>query len=417
MKSIISLVLTLILCCVNVNIVRADEITDSQKQLNDVQESINDKKEKLDGVNQEKTTVEKSLGDLGEKMKNSSATLTLLNGKIFELGSQLGETEKLATQNETSLQEQNELLKKRIRAIYINGNKKYLNILLSSTSISDFVGRVDSLIRIIEFDKDLITNIEAQKKVLEIQKSEIEKKKQETTVLKQQADVKLMEIQNTTDEKNNLMTELVKDKVAYERAIQEEEDESNAITAMIILNQKRKQEAAKKLAETRMLEEKKKQEEAKKLADSKKPQSSNSNTVITVNSSTIGRLYDVTGKPAIVTSPYGWRIHPVLGTKKLHTGMDLGVWTGTSIYSLADGEVIYSGWMSGYGNVIMVDHGSLISLYAHNSSLLGKVGQKVKGGQLISYSGNTGLSSGPHLHFEIRKENGETIDPKSYYVN
>jgi murein DD-endopeptidase MepM/ murein hydrolase activator NlpD len=109
-------------------------------------------------------------------------------------------------------------------------------------------------------------------------------------------------------------------------------------------------------------------------------------------------------------------VHPVLGTKRFHAGMDLGVFSGTSIYALADGEVIFSGWMSGYGNVIMVDHGSLVSLYAHNSSLIGQDGQKVKGGQLIAYSGNTGLSSGPHLHFEIRKENGETIDPAPYYV-
>lgn len=96
--------------------------------------------------------------------------------------------------------------------------------------------------------------------------------------------------------------------------------------------------------------------------------------------------------------------------------MDIGVYSGTPIYALMDGVVIYSGTMSGYGKVVIINHGSLTSLYAHNSSITAKEGQVVKGGQLISYSGNTGLSSGPHLHFEIRKSSGDTIDPMPYYV-
>lgn len=392
MKKGISLVLALTLSFASVYIVKADELTEAQKKLNNVKESINDKKEELEDINQEKKSVEKSLGDLLQKMRGASDTLTDLNSKISDLDTQVKKIEKEIAQSETSLQDQNELLKKRVRALYINGNEGYLNILLSSQSLTDFLGRIDSVIKIMEYDKNLIANIETQKKSLELQKSDIEKKKKETIALKQQANSKLKEIQNTTDEKKTIMSELVKDKAAYERAIKEEEDQSKAIASMIYQIQKRKEE------------------------EKKKQNSSGSNTVVTGNSSSIGKLYNVTGKPTYMTSPYGWRVHPVLGTKKLHAGMDLGVGIGTPIYALADGEVIYSGWMSGYGNVIMIDHGSLTSVYAHNSSLVGKAGQKVKGGQLISYSGNTGLSSGPHLHFEVRKENGETIDPKPYYV-
>ena len=274
----------------------------------------------------------------------------------------------------------------------------YLDLLLSASSFSDFIGRAESLIKIMEYDKKLIASIETHKKALEIQKTEIENKKKETTSLRQQADKKLKELQGTTNEKKNLMAELEKDKVAYERAIKEEENQSAAIATIVKAIQK------------------KKEEDRKKEEEKKKQQNGGSNTDVTESNSSIGKLYCVTGTPTYITSPYGWRIHPVLKTRKFHAGMDLGVWSGTKLYSLADGEVIYSGWMSGYGNVIMIDHGTLTSLYAHNSSLVGKVGQKVKGGQLISYSGNTGLSSGPHLHFEIRKANGETTDPKPYYV-
>jgi murein DD-endopeptidase MepM/ murein hydrolase activator NlpD len=387
-KKGISIVLAFTLCFTGVYSVKADDLTDAKKELSNIQESINDKKEELADINKEKKSVEKTLSDLEEKMKNSSANLTQLNGKISDLSSQMGELEKQIVQNEKSMKEQDELFKKRIRAMYINGNQGYLDLLLSSSSFADFIGRIDSLIKVMEYDKNLMASIGDHKKTLEIQKVEVEKKKQETAALRQQADGKLKELQSTTNEKKTLMSELEKDKVAYEKAIKEEENQSAAIASMIKAIQKKKEEE-------------------------KNQQSGNSSG----SNSSIGKLYCVTGTSNYrITSPYGWRIHPVLGIKKFHAGMDIGVSTGTKLYSLADGEVVYSGWMSGYGYVIMIDHGSLTSIYAHNSSLVGKVGQKVKGGQLISYSGNTGLSSGPHLHFEIRKANGETIDPNPYYV-
>jgi murein DD-endopeptidase MepM/ murein hydrolase activator NlpD len=391
-KKGISIVLAFTLCFTGVYSAKADDLTNAKKELSNIQESINDKKEELADINKEKKSVEKTLSELEEKMKSSSANLTQLNGKISDLSSQMGELEKQIVQNEKSMKEQDELFKKRIRAIYINGNQGYLDLLLNSSSFADFIGRIDSLIKVMEYDRNLLDSIENNKRALEVQKVEIEKNKQETAALRQQADGKLKELQGTTNEKKTLMSELEKDKVAYEKAIKEEENQSAAIAAMVKAIQKKKDD------------------------EKKQQQNGSSNTVVNGSSSSIGKLYCVTGTPTYITSPYGWRIHPVLKTKKFHAGMDIGVWTGTKIYSLADGEVVYSGWMSGYGNVIMVDHGSLISLYAHNSSLVGKVGQKVKGGQLISYSGSTGLSSGPHLHFEIRKANGETTDPKPYYV-
>lgn len=392
MKKGVSLALALILSVAGVYSAKADELTEAQKKLNNIQGSISDKKDALDDINKQKSSVEKNLADLEDKMRVSSSTLTELNGRISDLSSQIGELEKLISENETTLQEQNELFKKRARAIYINGNEGYLDLLLNSKSFSDFLGRVEALMKVIEYDKKLMESIENNKNSLQLEKREIENKKKETTSLKQQADGKLKELQSASNEKKSLMAGLEKDKAAYERAIKEEEDQSKAIAVMIKAIQKKKEE------------------------DKKKQQAGKTGTVLTGTNSSIGKLYCVTGKPTYVTSPYGWRVHPVLGTKKFHAGMDLGVWTGTPVYALADGEVIYSGWMSGYGYVVMIDHGSLTSVYGHNSSLVARVGEKVKGGQLISYSGNTGLSNGPHLHFEMRKENGDTTDPAPYYV-
>jgi len=231
------------------------------------------------------------------------------------------------------------------------------------------------------------------KKLWKLKKLNCKRKKASTSALKQQADVKLNDLQAVSDKKKDIMAELTKNKAAYEQMIDEEEQQSKAIAAMVKQIQKKKSE-----------EQKTKPSGQTNQSNNSNKGGTSSNTSNTTNntnnnsgsgsSSSIGKLYCVTGKKTYITSPYGWRVHPVLGTKRFHAGIDIGVFSGTSIYALTDGEVIYSGWMSGYGNVVMIEHGSLTSVYGHNSSLVVKVGQKVKGGQLISYSGNTGLSSG-----------------------
>lgn len=116
-----------------------------------------------------------------------------------------------------------------------------------------------------------------------------------------------------------------------------------------------------------------------------------------------------------LTSDYGMRIHPITGKRKMHTGIDIGGNpTGTPVLASADGIVITSGWISGYGYTVIVDHGNNVStLYAHNSKLVAKVGQVVERGQTIAKVGSTGNSTGPHIHFEVRV-NGKTTDPKEW---
>ena len=122
-------------------------------------------------------------------------------------------------------------------------------------------------------------------------------------------------------------------------------------------------------------------------------------------------IYPVNGP---ITSPFGWRIHPILGYKKFHTGVDFGVGYGTPIRAADSGTVIYATWMGGYGNVIIVDHGDgLSTLYAHQSSLAVGTGARVTRGQTVGYVGSTGFSTGPHLHFEVRV-NGNPVDPMGY---
>lgn len=116
----------------------------------------------------------------------------------------------------------------------------------------------------------------------------------------------------------------------------------------------------------------------------------------------------------VITSPYGYRVHPIFGTTIYHSGMDIGVDYGTPIHAADSGTVIYSGWISGYGNAVIIDHGGGVqTLYGHNQSLNVSEGESVAKGSVIAYAGSTGNSTGPHCHFEVRV-NGEPADPMAY---
>lgn len=115
-----------------------------------------------------------------------------------------------------------------------------------------------------------------------------------------------------------------------------------------------------------------------------------------------------------ITSEYGWRTHPIYGTQKFHSGLDIGGEYGLPIQAAAAGTVIYADWMSGYGNTVMIDHGGgVVTLYGHNESLNVQVGQLVGQGQIIAMCGSTGNSTGPHCHFEV-EVNGDVVDPNIF---
>ena len=115
-----------------------------------------------------------------------------------------------------------------------------------------------------------------------------------------------------------------------------------------------------------------------------------------------------------ITSPFGYRTHPIFGTTIYHSGIDIGVDYNTPIHAADGGTVILAGWCGGYGNAVIIDHGNgLQTLYGHNTSVAVSEGQTVSQGQVIAYSGSTGYSTGPHCHFEVRR-NGEAVDPMGY---
>jgi len=135
--------------------------------------------------------------------------------------------------------------------------------------------------------------------------------------------------------------------------------------------------------------------------------------VKTVKSTTATKpsLWPVSGD---ITSGFGWRDSPWGGGIEFHQGIDIANYMETPIVATADGEVVQSGWSEGYGNIVQIDHGNgITTIYGHNSSIIVSVGKSVKKGQVISYMGSTGRSTGPHLHYEVRV-NGTAVDPLSF---
>ena len=115
-----------------------------------------------------------------------------------------------------------------------------------------------------------------------------------------------------------------------------------------------------------------------------------------------------------ITSPFGWRTHPIFGSQRFHSGLDIGGDYGMPIHAAKAGVVSHAGWIGGYGNTVMIDHGGgIVTLYGHNQSLNVSVGQQVSQGQVIAFCGSTGNSTGPHCHFEVRL-NGEPVSPYDY---
>ena len=124
-----------------------------------------------------------------------------------------------------------------------------------------------------------------------------------------------------------------------------------------------------------------------------------------------GMIWPISGP---ITSEFGWRTHPIFGSARFHSGIDIGGDYGLPIHAAAGGVVIEAGWIGGYGNTIMIEHGSgIVTLYGHNESLAVGVGQQVNQGDVIAYCGSTGISTGPHCHIEVRV-GGEPVSPWDY---
>lgn len=381
-KRWVSLGLTACLIFSSISIAYADDLSDKQNQLKGVKGNISGLKSKISGVKQQKESIYSQISKLESQIHTVEGELENINNQIASTNKSISTTSKALDKAIEDLCEYKDLYGQRLRAMYMSGTSGYLEIILSAQSFSDFVSRVDIVKRIMDHDSNILINMKKKQENIEAQKAKLEDQKDKLVGLQQQSASKKTQLSVASRQNKDLYAKLNSDQKELENALDEQINESKEIEADI-----RAIMAAMK------------------------------NSDIEYKGGRHAILYNSeAGRTIRCTSPFGMRWHPTLHVYKLHTGMDFGVPSGTPVHAMADGEVIIAKYSSGYGNYIVINHGSGIStLYAHNSRLLVSVGDKVKGGQVISKSGNTGYSTGPHCHFEVRKD-GTPIDPAPYAI-
>ena len=359
----------------------ADELNTKTNQLNNVKNNVNNIKGKINSVKSEKKDVLGDIDQIQGQINSTTSQIDNINGKIQSTQQSIQTEEKALLAATDDFNEEKDLYRDRVRALYMNGPSGYIEILLTSKSFSDFISRADSINMVIDFDKKLLKTMKEKQDTIQNKKAELEKVSSSLTNLNSQLASRQNELNNENSKKKSYYAQLDKNQDQLEKMLEAEEQEAKALQ-----NQIRSIQA--------------------KL---------NHNVKYSGSKTGILRVSDIGYVPKI-TSPFGMRFHPILKKYIMHYGIDIGVPSGTPVYSMADGVVIIAGYENGYGNVVVIDHGSgLTTLYAHNSRLLVSKGERVTKGQMISKSGSTGYATGPHLHFEVAI-NGTQINPEPYLI-
>ena len=381
-----------VLCGTPAYIMAEDE--DLTNQLDSIQQQVNQQ-------NAAKADAETVIGSVSEQLRQIEEQLRQATAELGTIKEQRVAVENDITLNERQLAEAQKRLEgresvfyKRVRDIYINGRLSYLDVVIGSKDFSDFANRLEVLKRIIDSDITLINEIKKERADIEAHKQKLEADRAKLVELEKAALAKQAEIEQKKAERNVVLKKAQNDRATAMQAIEELNASSAQVSAMLKERQAARAAAAAAAA-------------AAATAQSSGGQGASDNWV-----QGTGQLgWPVSGE---ITSPYGYRVHPIWGTTIYHSGIDIGVDEGTPVHAADGGVVVWSGWMGGYGYAVVIDHGNgLSTLYGHNSELAVDEGQSVAKGQVISYAGSTGNSTGPHVHFEVRV-NGDPVDPMGY---
>lgn len=359
------------------SIVVAENLEDLQNKKNDLQNQINESNEQIQEIQIELTENLEQLNSIEEKIYNYEAEIALLEADLNTIEEEIKNiTEKLNIV-ETNYNLQKEAFQSRMVAIYESGDVVYLDVLLHSNSFSDFISNYYLIGEIAKYDNNLLKNIEEQKEQIENVKSLLEEKKENLQQTKKNKEKTAIVLENSKTIKNSYIAKLTDQEKETQSKIDEYQTELNNLESQIVAL-----------------------------------------TTGNIGSDYIGGEF---AWPApgytTITSRYGMRIHPILKTARVHTGTDIAMPTGAYIIAANDGVVIKSMYTTGYGNMVMIDHGGGVStLYGHGSEIIAQTGQEVKKGDIIMKAGSTGWSTGPHLHFEVRI-NGTAVDSLPYITN
>lgn len=354
-----------------------EETEKLEQQRDEVENKINETNQQLEYVQEELSDTLLKVQEIEDKVISYQKEVDELDIQMKELQTSIDDaTEKLQIASE-DYNAKSDMLAQRLVAMYEAGDTSYLDVLLKSNSLTDFLSRYYAIEELAQYDSELIEQVKIEKNNIEQTREKLEKEQAEIKILKAKSE-------QTTVVLNNMKT---LQQSYIDRLSEGEKTLQEKITAY----KKEQEEIEAKIMEA-------------------------TNMILPDIQYTGGEmLWPVAASGTVITSNFGIREHPIQGVVKQHTGLDIGgAATGTPIVAALDGVVTHAGWLGGYGNCVMISHGNgVVTLYGHGNKVLTQVGKQVKQGETIMELGSTGNSTGPHCHFEVRI-NGNYTNPLNY---
>ncbi|QTD43548.1 peptidoglycan DD-metalloendopeptidase family protein [Sporosarcina sp. Te-1] len=374
------------------------DLKQEQKQNEQKRKNLNATIENKDkAIQSTRSDIQKFLDQVAKVNREIKETNDNMNRVIDNINKTQDEIDELKASIkdlEKKIAERDEVLRERVRAMQAKGgNVNYIDVLLGANSFADFIDRFSAVSTLMDADRDImkrqkedIEQLEKEKALVEKKLAELEQNKAQLEKLKARLLDKKKEKHKIIDQLEAEEERLSKEKQEVEAEFHEAVEIGAELEKKVIAEQKRAAEIARKEEER-----KRKEREAARANSNKIPQVSDGFWTRPANGT--------------FTSSFGWRTHPIFGTKRQHRGVDIANSIGTPVVAAADGVVSYAGKMGGLGNCVMITHSSdgqiLTTVYGHMSRIDAHVGQVIDKGTQVGAIGTTGNSTGPHLHFEI----------------
>lgn len=367
-----------------------DQKKDIDKQIKDIKGQLSDNLENMEDIVNQKNTIDQEIFMLHEQTDN-------LNSQIATYVLLIADKQEELDEANARLTELNIKNKERIRAMEENGAVSYWAVLFKANSFADLLDRLNMVEEIAAADQRRLKEMSAASKAVEEAKTVLETEKAALEVSKAELAETEAALEKRRVEADKLLTELIATGEEYEKLLEEAEDKVKELKGDIEDAQDAYDEA-----------------EYQQWLSTSQPSSGSTSGGGGASNTVNGITWKVPCKYSRVSSPYGWRIHPVYGYKKFHYGIDLAAKQGTPIVASRAGKVTKATYDSSAGYYVTLDHGDgFSSKYLHMTHYIVKKGDYVSAGQVIGYVGSTGASTGPHLHFGILYK-GEYVNPANY---
>jgi len=343
-----------------------------QRERRQVQQRMQEAEQRAAAADRQARSVLGELQTIERNIDRTTAEIRTLESRLRTAESELRRLTRELDDASRRLATRNAQLGLRLRALHERGAVSYLEVLFQARSFADFISRFSLLRMVIHQDIAIYHAVQEERTIVAERREEAEERRAEIASLRSEKQVQQTSLQSRAASRTAILNSLNQDKQAAIRAYNELNRLAEELDRVI-----RELEARNRGVGTGTF------------------------------------TWPVPGNTRI-TSPFGWRVHPIFRTREFHSGIDIGAPSGRNIVASDGGTVLWADWLGGYGRTVIISHGNFSTLYAHASTLLVEEGDRVTKGQVIARVGSTGHSTGPHLHFEVRNQAGTRLNPSDH---